>query len=130
MMSSVASDLLVRYEDAFNANDADAMNALFWEDRTFVNFSGSLVTDRDELLAKQRFVFAPGGPLHGVDVRYQQEATVALTPTVVQIVARQRGKDSDDAAQDPMHGVIILTAELRGDDWRIRTGQNTPVAAF
>ncbi|MFD4406897.1 YybH family protein [Nocardia sp. NPDC058499] len=128
MTNSEALNLLVRYEDAFNGNDADSMNALFWEDSTFVNFGGGLVTDRDELLAKQRFVFAPGGPLHDVDVTYRHEVTVELTPTVVQIVARQRTRDSTDPAHDPMHGVIILTAEFRDDDWRIRTGQNTPVS--
>lgn len=127
MMNSAVSNLLVRYEDAFNANDADSMNALFWEDCTFVNFGGGLVTDRGELLTKQRVVFAPGGPLHEIDVRYQHEVTIELAPTVVQIVARQRTRDGVDPTRDPMHGVIILTAEFRGNDWRIRSGQNTPV---
>ncbi|WP_218018276.1 YybH family protein, partial [Nocardia shimofusensis] len=128
MTDDAALNLLWRYESAFNANDADAMNALFWEDSTFVNFSGGLVTGRDELLAKQRFVFAPGGPLHEVGVRYEHEASIELAPTIVQVVARQRTRDGVDPADDPMHGLIILTAESRGDEWRIRTGQNTPVS--
>ncbi|NEW48106.1 SgcJ/EcaC family oxidoreductase [Nocardia cyriacigeorgica] len=127
-MSNAALNLLDRYENAFNTNDADAMNALFWEDSTFINFSGGLVADRDELLAKQRFVFAAGGPLHEVSVRYEHEMTIELTPAVMQIVARQRTRDGVDPARDPMHGVIILTAEFRDDEWRIRTGQNTPVS--
>ncbi|WP_370010731.1 hypothetical protein [Nocardia cyriacigeorgica] len=79
------------------------------------------------MLAKQRFVLAPGGPLHGVSVRYRHEGTVRLAATVVQIVARQRTCDHGGPADDPMHGVIILTVECRNDEWRIRTGQNTPV---
>ncbi|WP_330228665.1 SgcJ/EcaC family oxidoreductase [Nocardia sp. NBC_00508] len=128
MMNNAALPLLVRYEDAFNANDADSMNALFWEDSTFVNFGGGLVIGRGELLVKQRLVFAPGGPLHEVSVAYQHEVTIELTPTVAQMVARQRTRDSVDPTRDPMHGVIILTAELRDGEWRIRTGQNTPVS--
>ncbi|WP_217697497.1 YybH family protein [Nocardia donostiensis] len=127
-MNNTALDLLTRYENAFNTNDADAMNALFWRDCSFVNFSGGLVTDRDELLAKQRFVFAPGGPLHEVDVEYQHEVTIELAPAIVQIVARQRTRDSVDPKHDPMHGVIILTVEFRDNDWRVRTGRNTPVS--
>ncbi|MEV6136268.1 SgcJ/EcaC family oxidoreductase [Nocardia sp. NPDC051990] len=128
MIDNPALNLLARYEDAFNANDADSMNALFWEDSTFVNFGGALVTSRDELLTEQRFVFAPGGPLHEVSVGYQHEVTIELTPTVVQIVARQRTRDSVDPTHDPMHGVIILTVEFRDGEGRIRTGQNTPVS--
>ncbi|MFI9507122.1 SgcJ/EcaC family oxidoreductase [Nocardia sp. NPDC052566] len=128
MTDNAALNLLTRYEDAFNANDADAMNALFWEDTTFVNFSGSLAKGRAELLTKQRFVFAPGGPLHDISVSYQHEATIELTPTVVQIVARQHTRDSADPAHDPMHGLIILTVEFRDGEGRIRTGQNTPVS--
>jgi len=127
-MNNAAVNLLVRYENAFNTNDADSMNALFWDDSTFINFGGGLVNDRDELLAKQRFVFAPGGPLHGVTVHYKHEATIELTPSIMQLVARQRTRDSTDPAHDPMHGMIILTAEFRDDEWRIRTGQNTPVS--
>ncbi|NNH74804.1 SgcJ/EcaC family oxidoreductase [Nocardia uniformis] len=123
-MTAEPLHLLAQYENAFNTNDADAMNALFWDDCTFVNFSGALVTDRSELLAKQRFVFAAGGPLHNISVRYGHEATVPLAPTVVQIVARQRTRDGID----PMHGVLILTAEKRNTEWRIRLGQNTPVS--
>jgi uncharacterized protein (TIGR02246 family) len=127
MIDTTALNLLTRYEAAFNANEADSMNALFWEDCTFVNFGGGLVTSRDELLVKQRFVFAAGGPLHEVSVGYQREVSIELASNVLQIVARQRSRDSVDPTDDPMHAVLILTAECRDGEWRIRTGQNTPV---
>ncbi|WP_181696367.1 SgcJ/EcaC family oxidoreductase [Nocardia sp. GTS18] len=127
MTIDAAVRVLERYEGAFNSNDAEAMNALFWDDSTFVNFSGSVATGRDELLAKQRFVFGVGGPLHNVDVQYHLEKTIELAPTFVQVVARQRTRGSADPAQDPMHGVVIFTLEQRASEWRIRTGQNTPV---
>lgn len=128
MTVEAAVRVLAQYEGAFNANDADGMNALFWEDSTFVNFSGSVAANRDDLLAKQRFVFGVGGPLHDVSVHYHLEKTIELAPDFVQVVARQRTRGSDDPAQDPMHGVVILTLEQRESTWRIRTGQNTPVS--
>ncbi|MGW6728173.1 SgcJ/EcaC family oxidoreductase [Nocardia sp. NPDC055029] len=128
MTIDAAVRVLERYEGAFNSNDADGMNALFWEDSTFVNFSGSVAAGRDELLTKQRFVFGANGPLHDVNVHYHLEKTIELAPTFVQVVARQRTRGSDDSAPDPMHGVIILTLEQRASEWRIRTGQNTPVS--
>lgn len=129
MTNDAAVRVLEQYEGAFNSNDADGMNALFWEDTTFVNFSGSVAADRDDLLAKQRFVFGAGGPLHEVKVRYQVEKTIELAPGFLQVLARQRTLGSDDA-RDPMHGVIVLTLEQRAGEWRIRTGQNTPVHVF
>lgn len=127
MAIDTAGRVLERYEGAFNSNDAEGMNALFWEDSTFVNFSGSVAVGRDELLGKQRFVFGAGGPLHDVSVEYHLEAAIELAPAIVQIVARQRTRGSADLKGDPMHGVIILTLERRDGEWRIRTGQNTPV---
>ncbi|MFI9402407.1 DUF4440 domain-containing protein [Nocardia sp. NPDC052316] len=109
MTIEAAVQVLRRYEGTFNANDAEGMNALFWEDSTFVNFSGSVSTNRDDLLAKQRFVFGANGPLHNVSVLYQLEQTIELAQSFVQVVARQRTRGNDDPAQDPMHGVVILT---------------------
>ncbi|MBL1075847.1 SgcJ/EcaC family oxidoreductase [Nocardia sp. 2] len=128
MTTAAAATVLEQYEAAFNTNDADAMNALFWDEATFVNFSGSVSTNRADLLAKQRFVFAENGPLHDISVRYDVERTIELAPSFVQVVARQHSRDTSASTPDPMHGVIILTLEQRESEWRIRTGQNTPVS--
>ncbi|WP_225732611.1 SgcJ/EcaC family oxidoreductase [Nocardia sp. JCM 34519] len=123
------AELLTRYERAFNDNDAAAMNALFTEACTFVNFSGKLVDGRAELLAAQKFVFDDGGPLTGVSVSYEPVKTIELSASLVQIVARQRTRGHIGPEPDPMHGIIILTARRDHADWRIHVGQNTPVLA-
>ncbi|EHR53224.1 hypothetical protein SacmaDRAFT_5056 [Saccharomonospora marina XMU15] len=126
-------DLIKRYERAFNTNDAESMNALFVEDPVFVNFGGNLVDDRESLYRVQRFVFGSGGPLEDVSVSYTIERITHLTAGRAVIHARQRTLGADTAStdrprKDPMEAIFMVVAELVGDEWRIRIGQNTPVA--
>lgn len=121
------------YETAFNTNDAAAMNALFTEDTTFVNFNGNLVFGAGPLHRAQAFVFDPGGALEDVYVRYLVEAVAFPVPECAIVHLRQRSSQADgtviDAAPDPMEGILTLVL-VRGEDdrWRIRAGQNTPVS--
>ncbi|PRX51491.1 uncharacterized protein (TIGR02246 family) [Prauserella shujinwangii] len=123
--------VVAEYESAFNRNDARAMNRLFAEDAIFVNFAGTLVFGAEPLYRAQAAVFDRGGALEHVQVRYLIESLVFLTPEVAVVHARQRsaGPDGGDPG-DPMAGILQLTL-LRGTGgrWRIRVGQNTPVAA-
>ncbi|GAA2076369.1 hypothetical protein GCM10009801_31810 [Streptomyces albiaxialis] len=125
--------VVARYESAFNQNDARAMNSLFSPDTVFVNFSGNLVFGADRLFQAQSLVFAEGGPLAGITVRYTVESVVFLTPEVGVVHARQRTAESDGRAEggkDPMEGILTMTL-MRDDagEWRIRMAQNTPVVA-
>ncbi|NIJ10017.1 uncharacterized protein (TIGR02246 family) [Saccharomonospora amisosensis] len=125
-------NLIKRYEHAFNTNDAKSMNALFVEDPVFVNFGGNLIDDRESLYRVQRFVFGSGGPLEDISVSYTVERITHLTAGLAVIHARQRTLGADTATtdqprKDPMEAIFMVVAELVGDEWRIRIGQNTPV---
>lgn len=125
------ADVVARYESAFNQNDARAMNSLFSPDAIFVNFSGGLVFGADRLYQAQAFVFAEGGPLAGISVRYAVESVVFLTPEVGVAHARQRSAEADgltEAGKDPMEAILTMTLMRDGaGEWRIRVAQNTPV---
>ncbi|GAA3161938.1 MULTISPECIES: SgcJ/EcaC family oxidoreductase [Streptomyces] len=127
------AEVVARYEAAFNRNDAGAMNALFAPDTVFVNFSGTLVSGADRLHRAQSFVFAEGGPLAGITVRYTIENTAFLTPEVAVVHARQRSAGADGptgSGSDPMEAVLTMTLMRdAAGQWRIRMAQNTPVAA-
>jgi uncharacterized protein (TIGR02246 family) len=116
-------DLIADYERTFNENDAAGMNALFTDDATFVNFSGRLVVGRAPLLEAQEAVFAPGGPLAAVQVRYPVEVVTELAPDVVAVHARQVAEGLPQ-----LDGRFLAVLVRVGGDWRIRVGQNTPVA--
>ena len=126
------SEVIRLYEAAFNANDADAMAALFLEDVVFVNFSGAVVHGRDRLHRAQAFVFGPGGPLEQVSVRYEVEGLIELEGGISVLHARQRGLGTDGqvapVGEDAMHAILMLLLVRTGEGWRIRVGQNTPVA--
>lgn len=126
------SEVVARYEAAFNANDARAMNDLFATDPIFVNVAGTVVRGREPLYRAQEFVFGPGGPLHEVYVRYAVESIEQLSENVAVVHARQRPANLDGSLRPVDHGqresvlVLVLTREAAG--WRIRVGQNTVVA--
>ncbi|MFD0415955.1 SgcJ/EcaC family oxidoreductase [Streptomyces sp. NPDC127108] len=127
------AEVVARYEAAFNENDARAMNALFSPDTVFVNFSGTLVRGAERLYQAQSFVFAEGGPLADITVRYTVENIAFLTPGVAVAHARQRSAGADGQAEqsrDPMEGILSMTLmrDATGQ-WRIRMAQNTPVTA-
>ncbi|GAA2332705.1 YybH family protein [Streptomyces violaceusniger] len=128
------AELVTRYETAFNNNDAKAMNALFSKDTIFVNFGGNLVFGADLLYQAQAHVFAPGGALENISVRYLVESIVFLTPEVAVVHTRQRSADSDGQlptdGHDPMESILHMTLmrDAQGH-WRIRVAQNTPVTA-
>lgn len=117
-------DLVQRYQSAFNTNDAAAMNALFADDVSFVNFGGRLVEGRQNLLRAQRFVFERGGALEKVSVTYEIERVTLLSDTVVVVHARQRSKDRD-TQDDPMEAIFTLVLQRGDEGWRIKVGQNT-----
>lgn len=78
-------------------------------------------------------MFDPGGVLTSISVRYQLEQITFLSPTIAVIRARQRsanpdGQPADGAGADPMEAILTVTAERSDGHWRIRMGQNTPVA--
>ena len=131
--------LVGQYEDAFNANDANAMNALFAAEPVFVNFNGIVVSDKDALLKAQQAVFAEGGPLAAVEVTYTVEKVTHLAPGLAAVHSRQRtrrpdnerntdGEQDTNGGADPMEAVFLIVARRTGDEWRIVLGQNTPVA--
>ncbi|MBW1598880.1 SgcJ/EcaC family oxidoreductase [Streptomyces sp. JJ38] len=126
------AEIVTRYEAAFNENDARAMNALFTSDAVFVNFSGTLVFGADRLYEAQSLVFAEGGPLADITVRYTIENFALLTPEVAVAHARQRSVESDGQAEnasDPMEGILTMTLiRDAAGQWRIRMAQNTPVS--
>ncbi|MEU2872781.1 SgcJ/EcaC family oxidoreductase [Streptomyces olivoreticuli] len=127
------ADVVARYETAFNQNDTRAMNSLFSPDAIFVNFSGNLVFGADRLYQAQSFVFANGGPLADIAVRYTIESIVFLTPEVGVAHARQRSAGADgqmEAGRDPMAGILTMTLMRdAAGEWHIRLAQNTPVVA-
>lgn len=119
--------VLQQYQAAFNTNDAAAMNALFTTDASFVNFGGRLVIGRDALYQAQLVVFAPDGPLAGVRVTYTVEHLEFLDGSEAIVHARQRTADHD-GTRDPMEAIFTLLVRRTDRRWRIRLGQNTPVA--
>lgn len=124
-------DVVRLYEEAFNANDADTMASLFLPDVVFVNFGGTIVHGRDRLHRAQALVFAQGGPLEHVSVRYRVESLINLSDEIAVLHARQRGLGPSgqlvDLEDDAMHAVLMLLIVRTSDGWRIRVGQNTPV---
>ncbi|MCP2168092.1 YybH family protein [Goodfellowiella coeruleoviolacea] len=125
------ADLVRSYENAFNTNNARAMNDLFADEPVFVNFGGNLVRDKQALHRAQSFVFAPGGPLERISVSYTIENITHLAPDLAAVHARQRtrqdGADGQVAGEDPMAAILLLVAQRTNGEWRIRVGQNTPV---
>jgi uncharacterized protein (TIGR02246 family) len=122
-------ELLERYESAFNANDARAMNHLFADGCAFVNFGGHLVEGKEALLAAQRAVFDPGGALEAVSVRYDPVRITELAPEVVALHARQRTLGwAAGEGRDPMAAVLLVVVRREaGGAASIVLGQNTPV---
>ncbi|TDC94305.1 SgcJ/EcaC family oxidoreductase [Actinomadura sp. 7K507] len=128
------TEVVQSYESAFNRNDAKAMNALFSEDTVFVNFGGNLVFGADLLYQAQAHVFAPGGALEGIHVRYSVESVLFLSPDIAVVHARQRSATAGDRLsttdKDPMESILQMTLmqDVQGR-WRVRAAQNTPVTA-
>ncbi|RKT86202.1 conserved hypothetical protein [Saccharopolyspora antimicrobica] len=123
------TDLIERYERAFNTNDAKAMNDLFADAPVFVNFSGNLVKDKDALHRAQSFVFGPGGPLEAISVSYTIESITHLSTDLAVIHAHQRTRhaESTDEHKDPMEAIFTAVAQHIDGEWQIKVGQNTPV---
>lgn len=125
------TDVVARYETAFNTNDAAAMNALFTEDTAFVNIAGTLVNGADALYRSQAFVFGDGGPLAEVKVDYEVESLAFLAPDVAVVHARQHSVDDrkhPTATDTDLGESIVVFVLVRGaQGWRIRVGQNTAV---
>ncbi|MDA3646686.1 SgcJ/EcaC family oxidoreductase [Saccharopolyspora indica] len=124
------TELIERYEHAFNTNDAKAMNDLFADTPVFVNFSGNLVKDKESLHRAQSFVFGPGGPLEAISVSYAVESITHLSAELAVIHARQRTRrteTTDNDREDPMEAIFMAVAQRTGGEWQIKIGQNTPV---
>lgn len=118
-----------RYERAFNDGDADSMIGLFTPDTVFVNVAGNLVRGAKDLHRAQKSVFE--GPLRGVRAMFTVENVVLLGSDVAVVHARQENTWPAEETGDGTHSasvvVLVMTRDSQG--WRIRTGQNTPVAA-
>lgn len=134
MSDAVESDLfklVEAYQEAFNTNDAAAMSALFTEDTIFVNFSGKIVRGRAELKIAQEYVFRPGGPLENISVNYSIESVTRVEHNIALVHARQRALLDNgrlvDRERDDMHSVLTLLVVSSGDNWLVKSGQNTPV---
>lgn len=131
MAADDPSALIGAYEQAFNTNDARAMNDLFAAEPIFVNFGGQLVYGKEDLYRAQEFVFGPGGPLEHVRVRYLVLSTIFLSTEVAVVHSRQRSLTADgallDADADPLEAMFAVVLTRDGGPWRIRVGQNTPV---
>ncbi len=118
-----------RYERAFNDGDADSMIELFTPDTVFVNVAGNLVRGAEDLHRAQKSVFE--GPLRGVHAVFTVENVAVLGGDVAVVHARQEntwpGDETGAATRSASVIVFVMTRDAEG--WRIRTGQNTPVAA-
>jgi uncharacterized protein (TIGR02246 family) len=125
------TELISRYEGAFNANDAKGMNELFMDDVVFVNFGGNIVFGKEALYQAQKYVFSSGGPLEHIRVSYSIESIRFLKDDIAAVHARQRSLDFSSAhsgsEKDPMQAVFMVIAERHAGRWLIRVGQNTPV---
>ncbi|WP_307875252.1 SgcJ/EcaC family oxidoreductase [Frankia nepalensis] len=131
-MADDPSALIDAYERAFNGNDARMMNDLFAPEPVFVNFGGQLVRGKSDLYRAQELVFGPGGPLEHVRVRYVMLSTIFLAADVAVVHARQRSLAPDgtivDHEDDPLEAVFTVVLVRNDGHWRIKVGQNTPVA--
>ncbi len=131
-LDNVHSDLVAmveRYERAFNDGDADAMIGLFTPDTVFVNVAGNLVRGAEDLHRAQKSVFE--GPLRGVRATFTVENVALLGSDVAVVHARQENTwpagGTGSGTRSASVIVFVMTRDEQG--WRIRTGQNTPVAA-
>lgn len=120
-----AEAVLHAYEAAFNSNDAEAMNALFAEECSFVNFGGRLVLGRKQLLLAQSAVFAADGPLAHVRVTYTVRAVVGLADELVLVHAHQQSEGHASGPGD-LAAVFTVLLQHSNEGWLIRSGQNTP----
>lgn len=122
------ADIVAGYEAAFNAYDADALNALFTPDAIFVNIHGGMVRGAADLHRVQQAVFGPGGQLRGTHVRYTVASELRLTTDVAIVHARQQLTDADGApAPVGAQSVVTFVLTRTPAGWRIRAGQNTAV---
>lgn len=130
--ADAVTDVVARYEAAFNTNDARAMNDLFTAAPIFVNIAGNVVRGQEPLYRAQAFVFDAGGPLHEVYVRYTVESLEQLSGSVAVVHARQHAANPDGTLRsvDDERGesVLMLVLVREAGAWRIRVGQNTAVA--
>ncbi|EHR60989.1 SgcJ/EcaC family oxidoreductase [Saccharomonospora cyanea] len=131
-LDNIHSDLMAvveRYERAFDDGDADAMIGLFTPDTVFVNVAGNLVRGAEDLHRAQKSVFE--GPLRGVRATFTVENVALLARDVAVVHARQENtwpaEGTGPGTRSASVIVFVMTRDEQG--WRIRTGQNTPVAA-
>ncbi|EID52398.1 SgcJ/EcaC family oxidoreductase [Saccharomonospora xinjiangensis] len=123
-------ELVERYGKAFDDGDADAMNALFTPDTVFVNVAGNLVRGADDLHRAQKSAFE--GPLRGVRGAFTVENVALLGDDVAVVHVRQRNtwpSAEKTGGETRTASVIVFVLQRGPQGWRIRTGQNTPVAA-
>ena len=126
-----ARRVIQEYEQFFNSHDAASMNRLFTDDAVFVNFSGTIVQGRMDLMSAQSFVFRAGGPLHNVKVKYDIQCEIPINDDVTVIHSLQSGMSVDGTVlplgQDVMRGVLMVLLVRTSEGWRIKVGQNTPI---
>lgn len=126
--------LLDRFNDAWNAGDADAYGATFTEDATYIVYNGMLQSGRAEITEGHRWLF--NGPLKGsrlgVGSTPAEEPTVRfITPDVAHVVHAGGMAVAAGEEPDPGHDSrVSLVAVRTADGWRFTAFQNTRRESF
>jgi uncharacterized protein (TIGR02246 family) len=121
-------DIQVRWDDAWNRHDVDALSALVADDVRVVNVAGVVLKSRAEFRALQARTHAAMfkesvRTVHAVEVRF-------ITPeiAVAHVSWAMRGdKNQDGSARPPRNGVMMQVLAKHDGKWTVVAAQNTDV---
>jgi uncharacterized protein (TIGR02246 family) len=121
-------DIQVRWDDAWNRHDVDALSALVADDVRFVNVAGVVLKSRADFRALQARTHAmmfkeSVRTVHAVEIRF-------ITPeiAVAHVSWGMRGdKNQDGSARQPRNGVMMQVLAKRDGNWIVVAAQNTDI---
>ena len=116
-------DLVRAFTAAYNAEDAEAVSALFADRCTLLNGEGVVVRDREAVEAHYQEAFGEGPT---AQVTGEVESIRLVTPDVASASGRFRLEDRDGAAL--AEGQFSLLAVARDGAWKIAELQDHPTA--
>lgn len=121
-------EVVARWQEAWNAGDADGLADLFADDAEFVNVVGLWWHDKESIRAAHAFGFAKMFPGSTMTMATPRVRRIGSDGAVVNCRWHLRGQvsPSGEPAGD-REGIITFVLERRGSGWITVAAQNTDI---